>query len=119
MMDIFEINVKAIEGKKLTQQERVFRDLFYAGDDGVCGTEWLADYIPRYSVHIHVLRSKHNYTIVNERCDDPAHNHQSKQTRFVLQLAPPLPFVSDGPAFVENPEAIGDPDQTPIVNLNW
>lgn len=75
------------DGEKLTQRDQVLFDLAVNGNDGVCGTTWLAAYIPRYSVHLHTLRGD-GYTIRNTPCRSSWHHHNSKQVRFVLERRP-------------------------------
>jgi hypothetical protein len=50
--------------------------LIRAGAKGVCGTEFLAEYVPRYSARILELR-RDGWVIRRRRCD--RHSHQGVQ----------------------------------------
>lgn len=84
---IEQVQAKQRMGDELSQRDQVLADLAGAGVDGVCGTMWLAAYIPRYSHYVYTLR-KEGYTIRNVDCDSGWHNHKNRQIRFVLEGRP-------------------------------
>ncbi len=51
--------------------------------DGICGTVFLQNNIPRYSARIADLRAD-GYTIDTLPCDHPYHHHASRQWKFAL-----------------------------------
>lgn len=51
-----------------TQTERVAEMLIRAGRRGVCGTEFLKEYLPRYAARIHELR-RDGWIIIRRQCD--------------------------------------------------
>lgn len=69
---------------KPTQLERVRSMLL---DGWVCGTDFLAAYLPRHSPRIHELR-KAGYLIDRRRCEHPYHEHESAQYQWTIVGVP-------------------------------
>lgn len=71
-----------------TQRERVLAALLEA--DEVCGSELYRQFIPRFSVHIHKLRSE-GYVITKRPCDRPGHDHTGPAWLYKLEALPVQP----------------------------
>lgn len=67
----------------VTQMDKVMK-LFYTQRD-VCHSDFMEHYIPRFGALIWTLRHKHDWVIDKERCDEPLHNHQSSQYKYVFK----------------------------------
>jgi hypothetical protein len=55
----------------MTQEQRILR--YMAGGRWVCGTVFLADYMPRYSAVLHTLRHRRGFTIEGRPCQQHGH----------------------------------------------
>ena len=67
----------------VTQMDKVMK-LFYTQRD-VCHSDFMEHYIPRFGALIWTLRHEHDWVIDKERCDEPLHNHQSPQYKYVFK----------------------------------
>tara|TARA_R100000951_G_scaffold27495_2_gene23408 strand:+ start:234 stop:584 length:351 start_codon:yes stop_codon:yes gene_type:complete len=62
----------------MTQLDMV-KTLLKSNPNGVCGTKFLENKIPRFGHHIWDLRTNHNWDIDTLRCNLEGHNHKDKQ----------------------------------------
>lgn len=68
------------------QRERILADLRRAKPEAVCGTHWLANYMPRYSAVIWTLRHAYGFEIDGRACD--MHQHEGEVYMFRLIREP-------------------------------
>lgn len=71
--------------KAPTQLDRVLGMLLES--EAVCGSEFFAAYIPRFSVHIHLLR-RQGYGISKRRCDLERHDHAGTAWLYSIESMP-------------------------------
>jgi len=76
----------------MTQKERVLNELTWR--HSVCSTRFLEAHIPRAAARIAELRAE-GYLIVTETCNDPYHNHKTRQVQYRLQQPEQTVFFSD------------------------
>lgn len=71
---------------RLTQLGRVL--VMLVDSDEVCSSEFLAEYMPRFSVHVHRLRSA-GYLVSKRPCD--RHDHDAGLWLYKLEAVPSDP----------------------------
>ena len=71
--------------QKSTQTDRVLSKLVQQGE--TCGSEFYADFIPRFSVSIHKLR-RAGYVIQKRQCDRIDHAHEGTGWLYKLEAMP-------------------------------
>lgn len=64
---------------KATQEQRILEMLRQG--QWVCGTRFLAEFMPRYSSVIHTLRHQRGYGIAGRACEQHAHGGQVYEFR--------------------------------------
>ena len=68
--------------EKESQADRVLA-MLRDSELGVCGTDFLAAYIPRFSARLLELR-RAGHVIEKRKCFAYGHHHRTKQVRYVL-----------------------------------
>ena len=66
----------------MMSQKEIVAELLTENRQGVCGTTFLQNYIPRFGSLIFNLRHEKNWDIVKERCD--LHEHKNTQWKYRL-----------------------------------
>jgi len=83
--DVETLHQPQVTNEPKNQMEVVQKLLVTYGDNGVCHSNFMKNYIARFGALIWTLRHEFDWVIDKEWCKDKSHNHKSNKYKYIFR----------------------------------